>query len=134
MYFKGQYYHNLDTKSRLFIPARFREALGEEFVVFKAPDNCLFLYPADRFDEISKQFVNNPNRAVQRAFFANTADASQDKQGRFTLTEEQLKHAEINGEAVFVGAGERIELWNLAEFEKAYMPSEKLDTMDDFIF
>ena len=43
MHFLGTFQHTLDAKNRLFIPARFREGLGERFVVMRSPDKCLFI-------------------------------------------------------------------------------------------
>lgn len=46
--FMGEYNHSIDTKGRLIIPSRFREELGDEFVVTKGLDGCLFVFPNDR--------------------------------------------------------------------------------------
>ena len=51
----GEYNHTIDAKGRLIVPAKFREVLGDEFVVTKGLDNCLFVYPNDewqKFEEI----------------------------------------------------------------------------------
>ena len=56
--FLGQYQHSIDAKGRLIVPAKFREGLGERFVVTKGLDNCLFAYPQEEwkiFEEKLKQ-------------------------------------------------------------------------------
>ena len=42
---KGEYSHNIDAKGRLIIPAKFRDDLGEHFVITKGMENCLYVYP-----------------------------------------------------------------------------------------
>lgn len=134
MIFSNLYFHSIDAKNRLFIPAKFREALGDEFVIFKGPDKCLYIYDKERFDEVSQQFLNHPNRLAQRSFFSSAAEATPDKQGRVTLTAEQLDHANIGKEAVVVGAGKRIEIWNPDDFKSATVPMEQIDNIDTFVF
>ena len=46
---KGEYSHNIDTKGRLIIPAKFRDDLGEHFVITKGMENCLYVYPEDEW-------------------------------------------------------------------------------------
>ena len=41
---KGEYSHNIDAKGRLIIPAKFRDDLGEHFVITKGMENCLYVY------------------------------------------------------------------------------------------
>ena len=134
MMFSSLYFHSLDAKNRLFIPAKFREMLGEEFVLFSGPDKCLYIYDKERFEEVSQQFINHPNRAAQRSFFSNAAEFSTDKQGRVTLSAEQLAHAGLNKDAVIVGAGKRIEIWAPENFKQASVPLAEIDKMDTFVF
>ena len=49
MMFSSLYFHSLDAKNRLFIPAKFREMLGEEFVLFSGPDKCLYIYDKEPY-------------------------------------------------------------------------------------
>lgn len=134
VYFNFTYNHTLDAKNRLFIPAKFRELLGEEFVVFKGPEKCLYVYDKETFEKVSQQFVNHPNRKVQRSFFSQVSDASLDKQGRVTLTADQLEHANLVKDAAIIGAGQRIEIWAAEEFEEATISMSQLDDIDEFIF
>lgn len=134
MYFNFTYNHTLDAKNRLFIPAKFREQLGEEFVVFKGPEKCLYVYDKETFEQVSRQFVNHPNRKVQRSFFSQVADASLDKQGRITLSADQLEHADLVKDVAIIGAGQRIEIWAAEEFDDATISMSQLDDIDEFIF
>lgn len=56
--FMGEYNHTVDAKGRLIVPAKFREALGEEFVVTKGLDGCLFVYPMEEWKNIEEKFRN----------------------------------------------------------------------------
>ena len=47
--FMGEYQHSIDAKGRLIVPAKFRDGLGEHFVVTKGLDNCLFAYPQEEW-------------------------------------------------------------------------------------
>lgn len=134
VYFNFTYNHTLDAKNRLFIPAKFREQLGEEFVIFKGPEKCLYVYDKATFEEVSRQFVNHPNRKVQRSFFSQVADMSADKQGRVTLSADQVEHAALVKDAVIIGAGQRIEIWAAEEFSDATISMSQLDDIDEFIF
>ena len=72
--FMGQYQHSIDAKGRLIVPAKFREGLGEHFVVTKGLDNCLFAYPEAEwkvFEEKLKQLplTNTGARKFVRFFF-----------------------------------------------------------------
>ncbi len=58
--FLGEYNHSIDTKGRLIVPAKFREALGEEFVVTKGLDGCLYIYPNEEWKEFEKKLSELP--------------------------------------------------------------------------
>lgn len=134
MYFNNRYDHTLDAKNRLFIPAKYRELLGEEFVIFMGPEKCLYIYDKETFAVISEQFINHPNRKVSRSFFSQVVDVSPDKQGRVTLSADQVEHAELEKEAVVVGSGRRIEIWSKANYDDATISMEQLDDIDTFVF
>lgn len=134
VYFNYTYNHTLDAKNRLFIPAKFREQLGDEFVIFKGPEKCLYVYDKETFEEVSRQFINHPNRKVQRSFFSQVSDASADKQGRVTLTADQVEYANLKKDAVIIGAGQRIEIWSAEEYSDATISMSQLDDIDEFIF
>ena len=134
MLFKSAYYHSLDAKNRVFIPAKFRDALGEEFVVFKGSEKCLYVYTKEGFEKVSRQFMNTNNREIQRAFFSQVTDMTADKQGRITLTGDLLEHADITKDVSIIGAGSRIEIWATENFKADVKPLHELINFDDFHF
>ena len=115
--FKSQYNHTVDTKGRLIIPSKFREILGEQFVVTKGMDGCLFAFSNDDwkvFEEKLKALpITNKNaRKFARFFLAGAADVEVDKQGRILLPQHLREFGEIDKDVVLVGVGSRIEIWD----------------------
>ncbi|SFC81436.1 division/cell wall cluster transcriptional repressor MraZ [Butyrivibrio sp. YAB3001] len=122
--FKGEYSHSIDAKGRLIIPAKFRELLGEQFVVTKGFDGCLFVFSNDEWEvfegKIQKLPMDNPGaRALSRFFISGACDAEVDKQGRINIPTNLLEYAKIEKEAVIAGVGNRAEIWSKEEWEKA---------------
>ncbi len=122
--FKGEYSHSIDPKGRLIIPAKFRELLGEQFVVTKGFDGCLFVFAEEGWERFEEKLqalpMDKPEaRALGRFFIAGAIDAEVDKQGRILLPANLLAHAKIEKEAVIAGVGNRAEIWSKSEWEKA---------------
>ena len=115
--FMGEYNHTIDTKGRLIVPSKFREALGDEFVVTKGLDGCLFVYDNTEwaaFEEKLKglPLTNKDARAFVRFFLAGAATVEVDKQGRILLPSVLREFAQITKDAVLVGVASRIEIWS----------------------
>ena len=134
MAYNNTYYHTLDAKNRLFIPAKYRELLGEEFIIFKGPEKCLYVYDKETFEKISQQFIDTPNRMIQRSFFSQAVDVSPDKQGRVTLSADQVEHAGLTRDAVIAGTGQRIEIWAAENFAESTITIEQIADMGTYIF
>ena len=122
MMFMGEYNHTVDEKGRLIVPSKFREQLGEEFVVTKGLDGCLFIYPEDEWDRIEEKFREVPlttqdARKFARFFFAGAATCEIDKQGRILLPQVLRTHANITKDAVLVGVLNRVEIWSRERWE-----------------
>ena len=134
MTYNNTYYHTLDAKNRIFIPAKYRELLGEEFIIFKGPEKCLYVYDKETFEKVSQQFINTPNRMIQRSFFSQAVDVSPDKQGRVTLSADQVEHAGLTKDAVIAGTGQRIEIWAAESFQESTITIEQIADMGTYIF
>lgn len=121
MAYWGLSFHSLDSANRLIIPARFREALGSEIVIYRAVEGCLFLYDQNRFAQIAAQldaYSRDPlNREKARMFFSDVSAAAVDRTGRIVLPSECIAHAELKTDIALLGANRRIELWNKEAFE-----------------
>lgn len=130
--FMGEYNHTIDPKGRVIIPAKFRDALGEQFVVTQGLDGCLFVYDDiewKAFEEKLKTLpiTNKEARAFVRFFLAGAADVEVDKQGRILLPAVLRDHAGLNKDVVFVGVGSRVEIWS----KKNWEGTKQFDDMDE---
>jgi MraZ protein len=115
--FLGRYSHNVDTKGRLAIPARFRDALGTEIVITRGIDRCLSLYPMDAWiplaEKVSSLSISDPDaRTFRRMVFAEASYLDVDRQGRILLPSDLREYAEIDREAMVVGVHSYIEIWS----------------------
>ncbi len=115
--FMGEYNHTIDTKGRLIVPSKFREPLGEEFVVTKGLDKCLFVYPSEEWKTIEENFrsvsqFSKEARKFARFFFAGAAICEVDKQGRILLPAVLREYAGLEKEVVLAGVVNRVEIWD----------------------
>lgn len=121
--FMGEYQHTIDDKGRLIIPAKFREGLGEKFVMTKGLDNCLFLYPMDEWERLEQKlralpFTKADVRAFVRFFFSGATECELDKQGRVLVPQVLREHAQLEKEVVVIGVSTRVEVWSKQVWEK----------------
>ena len=120
--FMSEYNHTVDAKGRLIIPSKFREILGDEFVISKGMDGCLFVYANDdwkAFEEklTSLPLINKEARQFARFFLAGAAQVEVDKQGRILIPSVLREFADITKDAVLIGVGSRIEIWSKDRWE-----------------
>lgn len=120
--FMGEYNHTIDAKGRLIIPSKFRETLGDTFVVTKGLDGCLFVYDNvewNVFEEKLKSLpiTNKDARQFARFFLAGAAEVEVDKQGRILVPNVLRDFAELNKDVVLIGVASRIEIWSKERFE-----------------
>ncbi len=120
--FMGQYEHTIDTKGRTIIPAKYREELGESFVVTRGLDGCLYLYPALDWQEFVDKLKNLPsnlkNRQIQRQFLSKAMEVSLDKQGRILIPAMLREIAGLEKDIAFVGMMNHVEIWDKARLEQ----------------
>jgi MraZ protein len=115
--FVGKYYNSIDSKSRLIVPAKFRDELRGKCVLAKALDKCLTIYTMEEWqifaDELDKLPKSNPEaRVIKRHFNASAAECDIDKQGRLTIPQELKAYAGIEKDLVTVGSNKVIEVWS----------------------
>lgn len=120
--FMSEYNHTIDAKGRLIIPSKFREVLGEEFVVSKGMDGCLFVYANDDWNEFEQKLtslplINKEARQFARFFLAGAAQVEVDKQGRILLPATLREFAGLDKDVVLVGVGSRIEIWSKEKYD-----------------
>ena len=117
----GQYYHSLDPKNRVSMPAKFRDQLGSHFVITQGLNNCLFVFSDEEFQHLADLLNALPmakGQPLLHFFFSGAADVEPDKVGRVLLPEHLKKYAGIDKDVVINGCGKRAEIWNAAEWTR----------------
>ena len=115
--FMGEYNHIIDAKGRLIIPARFRELLGEEFILTKGLDGCLSIYPMDAWEAFETKLralplTNKNARTFTRFLVAGATNCELDRQGRILVPQTLREFAGLEKEVVLTGNLDRIEIWS----------------------
>lgn len=121
--FIGEYKHSLDSKNRMIIPSKFREDLGDRFVLTKGLDGCLYVYPMEEWKALEEKLKKLPltskdARAFTRFFFSGANEITMDKQGRALMPQNLLEYAKINKEIVSIGVMTRVEIWGKEKWEE----------------
>ncbi|PLT28087.1 division/cell wall cluster transcriptional repressor MraZ [Peribacillus deserti] len=127
--FMGEYHHNIDNKGRIIVPAKFRDGLGEEFVLTRGLDQCLFGYPLDEWKQLEEKLKALPltkkdARAFTRFFFSGASECELDKQGRINIPTPLTAYAQLEKECVVLGVSNRIEIWSKPLWEDYFTNSE----------
>ncbi|MBQ0126216.1 MAG: division/cell wall cluster transcriptional repressor MraZ [Clostridiales bacterium] len=115
--FLGEYEYSLDVKGRIFIPAKFREALGEKFVITRGIDRCLAVYPEEEWIKYTEKINELPSstaRRIRRFVYAGACEAEADSHGRTVIPQNLREFAGIEKESniYITGAGSYIEIWS----------------------
>lgn len=130
--FKGQYEHSVDNKGRVALPAKLRKIVRPEaqdrYTILRGVDPCLYIYPQDEWELVEDKLAeinsfSRKGRIVKRNILRYAEDVTLDKQHRISLPTHLKEWSKIDGTAIFIGSGERIELWS----------PEKLDEMDSML-
>lgn len=129
--FMGEFNHSIDVKGRIIIPSKFREDLGDDFVITLGLDGCLFLYPQEEWMAFIEKLKNLPGtreaRQLQRYFMAGAAACESDKQGRILIPAKLRETAALEKDIVFVGVLNKIEIWSKERWES----NNNYDNVDD---
>ena len=120
--FGGEYRHNLDTKNRIFIPAKLREELGETFVVAKdIREKCLKIYSLEGWESYIAPLraqARKLSEKIIRFLHASLVQVTPDSQGRIVLPTELVKYADIERNVVIVGCCDYAEIWAEQSYDK----------------
>ena len=120
--FYGEYQHSVDPKGRVIVPAKFREGLGEKFIVTKGLDNCLFAYSMTEWSNLEAKLktlplANKDARAFIRFFFAGASECEVDKQGRILIPQNLREYANLDKDVYIIGVSTRVEIWDRSKWE-----------------
>ena len=129
--FIGEYRHSIDVKGRIIVPAKFRDGLGDKFVLTKGVDGCLFAYSKEEwanFEEKIKSLplTNKDARAFVRFFFAGAVECEIDKQGRTLIPPMLREYAGLSKDIVIIGVSNRVEIWSQDKWD-SYSEAEDLE-------
>ena len=136
----GEYHHNIDEKGRLIIPAKFREEIGNSFVVTKGLDGCLFVYSLVEWEKMVNKlkklpFTKKDARTFSRFFLASATVCEFDRQGRINLMNSLTLYAGLKKECAIIGVNDRLEIWDLEEFNNLMKENEEeLDEISENLF
>ena len=134
-FFTSEYESKLDAKGRIVLPARIKSQLPEgdsqELVIRRGFEPCLIMYPMVEFKKVFSKIsglneFNEENRKLQRNFLSGVVTVELDSNGRFLIPKNMLTYAQIEKDAMLVGTGSKVEIWNPTIYEKHIIkdPSE----------
>ncbi|SDM72153.1 division/cell wall cluster transcriptional repressor MraZ [Acetanaerobacterium elongatum] len=132
----GEYEHTLDPKGRVIFPAKLREDLGDNFIIAKGLDNCLFVYPPAQWQRLQDSINALPfskASALQRFFFSGASEAISDKQGRVLIPANLRQYAGLDKDIIIVGASVRAEIWDKTKWQEqsARLTAETIENVMD---
>jgi len=118
----GRYRHTIDAKKRLFIPAKFREELGDRFVLARdVADNCLNAYPLAQWDAFVRRVNELPSvelRRMRQFIYSNACDAEVDAMGRVIISQQLCEAMGFKKEVIITGMGDFAQIWDIDEWNK----------------
>lgn len=125
-FFTSEFECKLDAKGRLVLPSRIKSQLPEgssEIVIRKGFEPCLVLYPVVEFKKVFSKIsglseFNEEYRLLQRSFLSGVVTVELDNNGRLLIPRNMLTYAQLDKEALLVGTGSKVEVWNPAVYEK----------------
>jgi MraZ protein len=115
----GEFRHTIDDKNRLSLPSKFRKEMGKNVVVTPGLDSCLFIFTMKQWEKISgrlsageSSILQADNRGFNRFLLGGAVEVEVDAVGRMLLPEHIRERAKLKKEVVFIGVGDRAELWD----------------------
>lgn len=137
--FMGEYHYSIDEKGRITIPSKLRYELGENFILTRGLDGCLFIYPNDEWTSIIKKYKQLPNtkdaRNFMRFFLSGATTNEFDKQGRINIANTLIQYADLKKDCVIIGVNERLEIWDQEAWENFLNNNEEnLSDIADKLF
>jgi MraZ protein len=129
----GEYSHQADAKGRVRIPTKFKVALGNNFMVTKGTNGCLFLFSQEELKtNICDKLASVPISDIEaqkpmRIILSSASELEEDNQGRVMLPKNLREYAQITKDIVFIGTGYRAEIWAKENYDK-YMLNADFDT------
>jgi len=132
--FSGNYSVKLDEKGRFILPARLRDAFTDGLYITISQEHCLAVYTSAGFQELAERVRRAPStvlqvRKYQRMMLGRAFENVPDKQGRTVIPSSLRTWAGLDKDLVIVGAGDRLEIWDEAEWD-AFLAEEEAEFAD----
>ncbi len=127
--FSGTSDHSIDSKGRIVLPSRFREQLGETFIIAKGFKDCAQVLSLEEFDKLRENIKALPAKAalaLQYSIISTAVEVSPNSQGRIPIPQKLRQIASLEKEAVVVGMDNRIEIWDKTKFEEMLTANEEV--------
>ena len=123
--FMGEYHHSIDEKGRIIIPSKFRNELGDSFVITRGLENCLFVYSLVEWNKIVDRlkklpFTKKDARNFTRFFLSGATVTELDKQGRANISQSLIDFAKLEKECIVIGVNDRLEIWSKDGWENFF--------------
>ncbi len=121
----GEYQHNLDTKGRIIIPAKFRDELGDTMVVTRWLDGCLAIYTMEQWQSLYEKLQTLPStkreaRRFTHMIMAKASECTLDTQGRIRLPQPLIQEASLEKACVVIGVSDHVEIWDQEKWNEYY--------------
>lgn len=128
----GEYAHTIDSKGRMFLPAKFRSELGEKVYLAKVLDECICIYPVEEWNNFIEKLNQLPPvkvRHVKRKISSTAVETDVDCQGRVLVPVELRDMAKLGKSVTVIGVGEKAEIWDTETFNryKSSISSEEIE-------
>ena len=125
----GEYHHNIDEKGRIIVPSKFRYELGDNFIITRGIEKCLFIYSEEEWNKIINKlkhlpFTNQDARNFTRFFLSGATVCEFDRQGRINISSSLINYASIVKECVIIGANDRLEIWSEESWNNFFESNE----------
>ena len=119
----GEFHHNIDDKGRLVIPTKFREDLGQEFILTRGIEKCLYVYSKTEWEKLvgklnTLPFTKKVTRSFTRFFYSGATACEFDKSGRMSITSPLVSYAGLDKECIIIGVNDHLEIWDSKAFEE----------------
>ena len=130
----GEFKHSLDSKNRLRLPAKFKKDFASNLVLTKGTDGCIFIVPMAKFEEVFHKIKDMPmfdSKAQMplRMLFSSACELEEDAQGRFIIPSNLKEYAQILKDVVFVGVGNRVELWSCERWQQVQNSGSSFESL-----
>ncbi|WP_425486356.1 division/cell wall cluster transcriptional repressor MraZ [Erysipelothrix inopinata] len=123
--FIGEYQHNIDTKGRIIVPAKFRDELGEVMIVTRWLDGCLAIYTMEQWQQVYENLKKLPStkreaRMYTHMIMSKAAECEMDSQGRIRIPSHLTQEAHLTKNCVLVGVSDHVEIWDKERWDAYY--------------